>query len=110
MGKFYIYKGNTLLQTGECPDGHEQFQATDGALVGLGIPPESLEIPQGEKPNQETIIRYKRQTLLLECDWTQVADVPAATKKAWKEYRQALRDITEQAGYPNNVVWPSVPE
>lgn len=45
-------------------------------------------------------------------DWTQLADVPlSAEKKAeWATYRQALRDITEQAGFPDNIQWPVQPE
>lgn len=43
-------------------------------------------------------------------DWTQMPDVTLANKAAWATYRQALRDITAQAGYPWNVEWPERPE
>lgn len=52
--------------------------------------------------------RYKRNTLLTECDWTQLPDVPIATKEAWAVYRQALRDITDQPDQ-RNVTWPVAP-
>jgi hypothetical protein len=54
-------------------------------------------------------IRTQRNKLLKESDWTQVADAPV-DKAAWATYRQALRDITEQAGFPNNINWPTKPE
>ena len=54
-------------------------------------------------------VRQQRSQLLAQSDWTQLPDVPLATKEAWAVYRQALRDITEQPGYPLDVVWPSPP-
>lgn len=54
------------------------------------------------------IITAKRNELLALCDWTQLPDVPEATKDKWKSYRQALRDITEQSD-PTNIVWPINP-
>lgn len=54
------------------------------------------------------IIRTQRNKLLSESDWTQVIDAPV-DQDAWAEYRQALRDITSQKGFPHNVVWPVKP-
>lgn len=51
----------------------------------------------------------KRSQLLMQSDWTQLPDVPLATKTAWAAYRQALRDITLQAGYPQVISWPIQP-
>ena len=56
-----------------------------------------------------TAARNKRNTLLTASDWTQVADAPVDTQ-AWATYRQALRDITIQAGFPENIDWPVAPE
>ena len=55
-------------------------------------------------------IRKRRNGLLSACDWTQLPDAPLtdADKTAWAEYRQALRDITEQAD-PFNITWPVAP-
>lgn len=50
-----------------------------------------------------------RNSLLLDSDWTQLSDVPLANKSEWVTYRQALRDITEQPGFPHNIVWPVAP-
>jgi len=54
-------------------------------------------------------IRIKRNKLLTACDWTQVNDVAVATSQKWAIYRQALRDITEQTTFPQNVTWPVAP-
>lgn len=55
-------------------------------------------------------IKTKRNILLVESDWTQLPDVPINTKTQWATYRQALRDITTQEGYPFDVIWPTKPE
>ena len=55
-----------------------------------------------------TEARSKRNTLLAESDWTQVADAPV-DQAAWATYRQALRDITAQDGFPEAIDWPAVP-
>ena len=57
---------------------------------------------------QWPFIRSERDRRLLASDWTQLPDVPLATKEAWATYRQALRDITEQPD-PFNIVWPTPP-
>lgn len=54
------------------------------------------------------IIRHSRDRMLRESDWTQLPDVPLATKEVWATYRQALRDITLQPD-PFMVVWPTSP-
>lgn len=57
---------------------------------------------------QSQVIRTDRNKRLADCDWTQVADAPV-DKAAWAAYRQALRDITTQAGFPWTVTWPEQP-
>lgn len=53
-------------------------------------------------------VRTARNDLLKDCDWTQLAD-STADKVSWATYRQALRDITAQVGFPFNIVWPIEP-
>jgi hypothetical protein len=60
--------------------------------------------PETEWP----LVRQQRDALLAKSDWTQLPDVPLATKDAWATYRQALRDITLQPD-PFNIDWPTVP-
>ena len=52
--------------------------------------------------------RQARAVLLAASDWTQVADAPV-DKAAWAAYRQALRDITAQTGFPATIDWPVAP-
>jgi hypothetical protein len=54
-------------------------------------------------------MRKQRNEKLSECDWTQVDDAPV-DKAAWATYRQALRDVTNQAEFPWTITWPSKPE
>lgn len=68
-------------------------------------------VPEPTEEQQEMQVRAQRNSLLTLCDWTQLPDAPLTEeqKQAWAEYRQALRDVPEQAGFPENVVWPSTP-
>jgi len=52
--------------------------------------------------------RARRDQLLTASDWTQVYDAPV-DQAAWAAYRQALRDIPQQEGFPATVVWPTQP-
>lgn len=54
-------------------------------------------------------IRQARNSRLQDCDWTQLADAPQAIKDKWASYRQALRDVPQQSGFPINVQWPTQP-
>jgi hypothetical protein len=51
-------------------------------------------------------VRTQRDAKLAETDWTGMSDVTMTAEMA--AYRQALRDITAQAGFPNTVEWPEV--
>lgn len=53
-------------------------------------------------------VRQTRDLKLKDCDWTQLADAPA-DKTAWATYRQQLRDLTGQAGFPWTITWPETP-
>lgn len=55
--------------------------------------------------------KAKRNDLLLSSDWTQLPDVDLTQveKDRWKVYRQELRDVPQQQGYPTNVIWPVSP-
>ena len=56
------------------------------------------------------VIRKERTIKLYYCDWTQLPDAPLTEqqKTDWTTYRQALRDITNQAD-PFNISWPTEP-
>jgi len=56
--------------------------------------------------------RQRRSYLLFQSDWTQLHDSPLsdAEKADWRIYRQQLRDITQQAAFPNDIEWPVAPD
>jgi hypothetical protein len=53
----------------------------------------------------------RRQSELTDSDWTQLPDVnlTADEKSDWAAYRQLLRDVPAQAGYPRTITWPTKP-
>jgi pyruvoyl-dependent arginine decarboxylase (PvlArgDC) len=59
--------------------------------------------------NQASNVRGERDQKLSASDWTQVADAPV-NQASWATYRQALRDVPAQAGFPWAVTWPTQPE
>ena len=56
-------------------------------------------------------VRAARNAVLKSSDWRVMSDSPLSnSKKAeWQTFRQALRDITAQSGFPTDVTWPSKP-
>ena len=58
--------------------------------------------------------RQRRQILLAKSDWTDTNSAPVRLGQqrydAWQTYRQALRDISNQAGFPMQIQWPDLPE
>ena len=55
-------------------------------------------------------VRQTRNDKLKETDWTQGKDIPDAVSQPWAVYRQALRDVPSQSGFPWDVQWPVQPE
>ena len=86
---------------------------SDLALVNGVWQQEYTAIPLSEEELQRVAteaawqVRRDRDLKLTASDWTQVADAPV-DKDAWATYRQALRDITTQDGFPYNIEWPVV--
>ena len=81
----------------------------EGSVVDVpaNVDPFTLEpLPDYEKNNA----KRERNMRLAATDWTQTADIPQATKDKWTPYRQALRDVPQQPGFPKNIVWPTPPQ
>tara|TARA_R100000995_G_C3473904_1_gene119821 strand:+ start:817 stop:1128 length:312 start_codon:yes stop_codon:yes gene_type:complete len=66
------------------------------------------------------LVRIKRNDLLAQSDWvvTKASDTGVAVSDAWKNYRQALRDVPTQTDaisinansiVIDNIIWPAVP-
>jgi hypothetical protein len=58
---------------------------------------------------QAKSVRSTRDTKLKDTDWTQIADA-TVNKTVWATYRQALRDVPTQSGFPWTITWPTQPE
>jgi FPC/CPF motif-containing protein YcgG len=54
-------------------------------------------------------VRADRNARLTASDFTQLSDYSKQDQQQWKQYRQALRDVPQQAGFPRSVIWPTVP-
>jgi hypothetical protein len=89
----------------------------DGVLVNLTQAEidarleEEAEFESSRNNREASRVRSERDSLLQETDWIVIKsyergeNIPAE----WELYRQALRDITEQAGFPYSVEWPTKP-
>ncbi|WP_137734043.1 tail fiber assembly protein [Pseudaquabacterium pictum] len=81
------------------------LQLVDGQFVPR------LDADQVAQEAAERLVLHKRRNQLLASDWTQLPNAPLAAEQraAWETYRQALRDITDQPGYPLSIDWPLKP-
>ena len=59
-----------------------------------------------------TAARAERDKLIASCDWMAIKAFEGGTTVSaeWATYRQALRDVSAQAGFPNDITWPEKPE
>ena len=111
---FYHPQRGYWQTTGDVPQ--RIFDGYPEGTIEVPLKPSSLHEWNGSQwvelpPDTETLAtaaRNKRNGLLNQSDWTQVADAPVDSQ-AWATYRQALRDITIQAGFPENIDWPVSP-
>jgi Phage tail assembly chaperone protein len=77
--------------------------------VGPNLTGDELAAYKAEKDAaQAAAVRNERNRKLAETDWTQVKDCPTAISDNYTAYRQALRDVPTQSGFPWEVVWPTV--
>ena len=97
-------------------DGGEVYDVQVEALTDAEIQAKT----SAETARKEAAVRKQRDALLAECDWTVLQDSPLTDAQVadWVIYRQALRDITTHANFPdiqgpdmdgNNSDWPTKP-
>lgn len=84
------------------------YFSNDQVVVDWKISPLSIEELEEKKEQRSTNMRRLRNYKLVQCDWTQFPDAPV-DGSVWLEYRQALRDVPSQPGFPWDVVWPAEP-
>ena len=135
---FTIYKTATgqIVKTGYVSEGDIALQAGEGETAiakssrpGLDWVVDGLVVPLPNKPAGDYVFDYtakewvpnlekasydaiaKRNKLLYESDWTQIPNAPLTPEQVeqWAVYRQALRDVPQQEGFPMNIVWPVAP-
>jgi len=107
---------------------HVQFKdSTQAVIIAAFAGPQDPTAYPNQAEIDETDVRYlaftgkcsgpavdarrHRDALISACDWTVMADSPLTTAKQteWKTYRQALRDLPAQAGFPATITWPTQP-
>lgn len=87
--------------------GLSAFRVVDGVCV--------YDEARAERIRIESIaadVREKRNELLDKTDYLVMSDYPISEEQraAWAAYRQALRDLPAQEGWPDAVVWPEIPQ
>jgi hypothetical protein len=86
-----------------------QPQLIDGKWTQVWVVEDApAEVIAQSTSERATEVRQERNALLSSCDWTQLNDTQV-DRNAWASYRQALRDVSKQLGFPWNVDWPTVP-
>ena len=81
------------------PEGNVPFTAEEEAEW------DAWEASANDRKGED--VRRERDLLLKETDWMASTDVTLSD--AWRTYRQALRDVPAQSGFPNDVTWPTKP-
>lgn len=121
MKNYIVYNdAGKILRTGSCPESDFDIQASEGEQVLEGQANDSTqEIVDGAVANIQGPIyesaeslRIQRDQKLIGTDWSQVADSALSDedKQAYRDYRQALRNITNHANWPNltDQDWPTL--
>ena len=87
------------------PNGTVAFTAEEEAAWDA----QEAEWAAGADDRAASEARQLRNEKLTETDWTQMPDYNGSQKSDWPTYRQSLRDIPEQSGFPNDITWPEEP-
>lgn len=98
----------SLIQKFSQEEGYRERRGEDLSWAVEKIP-EKTEAEKRE--DAEKSVRAKRDSLISETDYLLASDYPISAEdlEAVKVYRQALRDVPQQAGFPFDVVWPDLP-
>lgn len=100
-GEVFAYETEAERQEWGAPELVEMAPAeVDAHLNPPPVPPTADEA------------RAKRDALLAACDWVVIRaqELNEPVSEAWADYRQALRDVPQQSGFPKNIDWPAEPE
>ncbi len=83
----------------------------DGWVYTVAVEKKTQDELAADTASKAASVRSERNNMIAACDWTQLDDTPLSIikKQEWAAYRQALRDITAQEGFPHQVEWPEAP-
>lgn len=100
---------NTLSKYSELA---QWCNSNNAMIVDRGDYYEAVPVPEPTNKELAIIVRGNRDAKLSETDYLVVPDYPISEENLdeVKVYRQALRDITEQTGFPKDVIWPNLPK
>lgn len=114
----YDIPAGCFVYYGEVDVGSQYHNLATDAPADMGTPPdEGYEFDYTTKTWQPNlaylfhITKDRRDQLLTESDWTQLPRSPLTVEQQeiWAAYRQELRDVPQQAGFPLTIVWPTPP-
>lgn len=90
---------------------HWNYQATapeESPVAAGSVVSATATPPAAPKFSPEDSVRMRRDFMLRETD--QFALTDRTMSQEMTDYRQALRDVPQQSGFPDNIVWPTQPE
>ena len=84
----------------------------DGFAYVVAVEDKTEEEIAADVASKAAKVRAQRDQLIAQSDWKVVRAQETNTQVAeeWATYRQALRDVPAQAGFPHDVTWPDQPE
>ncbi len=116
-----VYDCPVEMEDGPAIPKYHTFQAPPEQDGHYAVMNGGWQLVAGEKPvwppvpSEEQVsaalawsIRQERDKLLADSDWTQLKDISDEISVPYATYRQALRDLPEQEGFPSDVTWPVV--
>lgn len=105
-GLLVAYTAQQAAAKADRPSHRHKWDNTTFSWIEASPPVESQEV-------RIMVERERRNDLLAKSDWTDTLSAKErlgeALYSAWQEYRQALRDLTNQAGFPHQITWPEPP-
>jgi len=110
--KAHIIENEIIINTIEVNSLSDLPDLVDGSVGGIGwayingLPIAPTVLPKTETELAEEV-RSKRDSLITATDYYALTDV--TMNAAVTTYRQALRDVPTQAGFPYTITWPTAP-
>jgi hypothetical protein len=107
--KFAIIENNIVTNIAVADEPFDNnWVASEEARIGDEYVGGQFVTPPPDPVPVAAAVRAERNARLSACDWTQLVDAPVDAA-AWASYRQGLRDVPNQAGFPWEVSWPVAP-